>query len=147
MMLDTINSTFGLHKVDTRTYSPLALAFIGDSVFAAVVKTVVIEQGNCQADKLHRYSAHLVRAESQAIMYDLWMDTVNEEEALILKRGRNAKSVNTAKNATVQDYRKATGVEALTGYLFLNGQEQRLCELIRAGVDAVYARDTRDRGE
>ena len=140
-MLDTINQTFGLHKVDIRTYSPLALAFIGDSVFAVVAKTVVIENGNCQADKLHRYSAHLVRAESQAIMYDLWQDLLTEEEALILKRGRNAKSVNTAKNASVQDYRKATGVEALCGYLFLQGEEARLCELIRAGVDAVYAQD------
>ena len=140
-MLDTINQTFVLHKVDIRTYSPLALAFIGDSVFAVVAKTVVIENGNCQADKLHRYSAHLVRAESQAIMYDLWQDLLTEEEALILKRGRNAKSVNTAKNASVQDYRKATGVEALCGYLFLQGEEARLCELIRAGVDAVYAQD------
>lgn len=141
-MLETINQTFGLHKVDIRTYSPLALAFIGDSVFAVVAKTVVIENGNCQADKLHRYSAHLVRAESQAIMYDLWQDLLTEEEALILKRGRNAKSVNTAKNASVQDYRKATGVEALCGYLFLQGNETRLCELIRAGVEAVYAQDT-----
>ncbi len=142
-MLNTINDTFGLHKVDTRTYSPLALAFIGDSVFAAIVKTVVIEKGNCQADKLHRYSAHLVRAESQALMYDYWQDLLTEQEVAILRRGRNAKSVNTAKNASVQDYRKATGVEALTGYLFLEGQEERLCELIRAGVEAVYAADER----
>ena len=140
-MLDTINETFGLHKVDTRTYSPLALAFIGDSVFASIVKTVVIEKGNCQADKLHRYSAHLVRAESQARIYDLWLDLATEEEAAVLNRGKNAKSANTAKHATLQDYRKATGVEALTGYLFLEGREERLCELIRAGVECVYSAD------
>ncbi len=136
-MLDKINQEFGLHKVDIRRYSPLSLAFIGDSVFATVVKTVMIEQGNCQADKLHRYSAHYVRAESQALMYDKWQELLSEEELTILKRGRNAKSVNTAKNATVQDYRKATGVECLTGYLFLLGDEERICELVRIGILAV----------
>ncbi|MCR5267331.1 MAG: ribonuclease III [Lachnospiraceae bacterium] len=140
-MLNTINETFDLHKVDLRTYSPLALAFIGDSVFATVVKAVIIEKGNCSGNKLHHYSAHVVRAESQALMYDLWKETVTEEEAVILQRGHNAKSVNTAKNATVQDYRKATAVETLTGYLFLEGREERLCELIRLGMEAVYARD------
>jgi len=140
-MLDTINQAFGLHKVDIRTYSPLALAFIGDSVFASVVKTVIIERGNCQANKLHHYSAHIVKAESQAVMYELWTEICSEEEVGILKRGRNAKSVNTAKNATVEDYRKATAVEALTGYLFLQGEEERLCELIYEGIQAVNASD------
>ena len=140
-MLDRINETFGLHKVDLRTYSPLALAFIGDSVFATVVKTIIIERGNCQGNKLHYHSAHLVRAESQALIYDLWQDIVTDDERTILKRGKNAKSVNSAKNATIQDYRKATGVEALCGYLFLDGKEDRLCELIRQGVEAVYAAD------
>ncbi len=144
-MLETINDTFGLHKVDLRTYSPLALAFIGDSVFATVVKAVIIERGNSPGRKLHFHSAHLVRAKSQALMYDLWKETVSEEEAVILKRGHNAKSVNTAKNASVQDYRKATAVEALTGYLFLKGEEERLCELIRLGIEAVYAADAKEK--
>ncbi len=140
-MLDKINHEFGLHNVDIRTYSPLSLAFIGDSVFATVVKTVMIEKGNCQADKLHRRSAHIVRAESQALMYDTWQGVLSEEEAEILKRGRNAKAVNTTKNASVQDYRKATAVETLVGYLFLQNREERLCELIRIGIEAVNAAD------
>ena len=138
-MLDCINETFDLHKVDLRTYSPLALAFIGDSVFATVVKAVIIERG-----KLHYYSAHLVRAESQALMYDLWKECISEEEAVILQRGHNAKTVNKAKNATDADYRKATAVETLTGYLFLAGEEERLCELIRMGIEAVYAADAKE---
>ncbi|MBO4903313.1 MAG: ribonuclease III [Lachnospiraceae bacterium] len=140
-MLNSINEAFGLHKVDLRTYSPLALAFIGDSVFATVVKTVIIERGNCQGAKLHSYSAHLVRAESQAKMFDLWKEIITEEEGDILKRGRNAKSVNGTKYASEEDYRKATAVEALTGYLFLAGCEERLCELIRLGIDAVLDAD------
>ena len=143
-MLDCINETFGLHKVDLRTYSPLALAFIGDSVFATVVKAVIIERGNCPGNKLHYYSAHLVRAESQALMYDLWKECISEEEAVILQRGHNAKTVNKAKNATDADYRKATAVETLTGYLFLAGEEERLCELIRMGIVAVYAADAKE---
>ncbi len=140
-MLDSVNETFGLHKVDLRTYSPLSLAFIGDSVFATVVKTVIIERGNCPGKKLHYYSAHLVKAESQALMYDFWSSILTEEEADILRRGHNAKPANTAKNATVQDYLKATAVETLTGYLFLAGEEKRLCELIRQGIEAVYEAD------
>ncbi len=143
-MLHTINSEFGLHKVDLRTYSPLALAFIGDSVFASVVKTVIIERGNCKGSKLHRYSAHLVKAESQAVMYDVFLSIATDEERTILKRGRNAKAVNSAKHASIEDYRKATAVEALCGYLFLNDEEERLISLIRQGMEAVQCFDTQE---
>lgn len=136
-MLDIINKEFNLKQVDIRTYSPLALAFIGDSIFATVVKTIVVERGNCPGSKLHGYSAHIVKAESQALMYDALLEIATDEETSILKRGYNAKSVNTAKNATIMDYRKATGVEALIGYLFLKGEEERICVLIRRGIEAV----------
>lgn len=138
-MLEEINKEFNLNMVDIRTYSPLALAFIGDSVFATVVKTVIIERGNCKGNKLHQYSAHIVKAESQAKMYDCFLDILSEEELSIIKRGYNAKSVNTAKHATLMEYRKATGVEALVGYLFLKGLEERLLELIRIGIETVDA--------
>ena len=136
-MLDTINKEFKLNMVDLRTYSPLALAFIGDSVFATIVKTVIIEKGNCQGNKLHQYSAHIVKAESQAVMYDHWQDILTEEELSIMRRGNNAKSINSAKHASLKDYHKATGVEALTGYLFLKGEEERICELIRLGISKL----------
>ncbi len=140
-MLNKINREFSLHNVDIRTYSPLALAFIGDSVFATVVKTIVIEKGNTHSDKLHRKSAHLVCAQSQALMYEKWREILSTEEADVLKRGKNAKAVNTTKNASEEDYRKATAVETLTGYLFLQGREERLIELIRIGIEAVDATD------
>ena len=136
-MLDSINKEFGLNMVDIRTYSPLSLAFIGDSVFATVVKSVIIERGNCSGNKLHQYSAHIVKAESQAIMYDFWEAILSEEELSVMRRGYNAKSQNTAKHATVKDYHKATGVEALVGYLFLKGLEERLLELIHLGIDQI----------
>lgn len=136
-MLEGINKEFNLEMVDIRTYSPLSLAFIGDSVFATVVKTVVIERGNCGGNKLHQHSAHIVKAESQAKMYDHFQDLLNEEELSVMKRGYNAKSVNTAKHATLNEYRKATGVEALVGYLFLQGKQERLLELIRIGINVI----------
>ncbi len=136
-MLDVINEAFQLKKVDLRGYSPLALAFIGDSVFATVVKAVVIEHGNCSGSKLHKRSAHFVCANAQAKMYDLWKPSLTEEESDLLRRGRNAKSENTAKHATDEEYRKATGVECLCGYLFLKGEEERLVELIREGMESV----------
>lgn len=136
-MLDKINNEFNLNMVDIRTYSPLSLAFIGDSVFATVVKTVIIERGNCSGNKLHQYSAHIVKAESQAVMFDYWQDILSEEELSVMRRGYNAKSVNTAKHASVKDYHKATGVEALCGYLFLKGEEERIMELIHLGINRI----------
>ena len=138
-MLDKINSEFKLDKVDLRSYSPLALAFIGDSIFAAVVKTVIIERGNCQGSKLHQYSAHIVKAESQALMYDKWQDILSEDELSVMRRGHNAKSANSAKHASLKEYHKATGVEALIGYLFLKGDEDRICELIHMGISLIEA--------
>ena len=141
-MLDVINETFQLNRVDLRGYSPLALAFIGDSVFATVVKAVLIEHGNCSGGKLHKRSSRYVCAGAQAKMYDLWETMLTEEESDLLRRGRNAKSENTAKHATDEEYRKATGVECLCGYLFLKGEEKRLTELIREGMKSVGEGDS-----
>ena len=138
-ILDNIKDRFGLKDIDVDSYSPLALAFIGDSVFDLVVKTVVVEKANCPANKLHRKTSEIVKAQSQSEMAKWFLenDILSEEEQSIYRRGRNAKSPTTAKNASVGDYRRATGVEALTGYLYLKNRTERLVELIMLGMNAV----------
>ena len=136
-ILEDIRSQFLLKDVDVNSYSPLSLAFIGDSVFDLVVKTVMVEKANCPANVLHKRTSSIVRAESQARMAQWYLDNdiLSEEESNIYRRGRNAKSVTTAKNASVADYRRATGVEALIGYLYLLGRTDRLVELIKLGME------------
>lgn len=138
-ILESIRSQFSLKDINVNRYSPLSLAFIGDSVFDLVVKTVMVEKANCPANVLHRKTSAIVRAEFQSKMAQWYLDNgiLDEEENDIYRRGRNAKSATTAKNASVADYRKATGVEALIGYLYLNNRTDRLVELIRLGMEAV----------
>ena len=122
-----------LKEMDPGTYSPLALAYIGDAVYELIVRTMVISHGSIQVNKMHKKSASLVNAGTQAEMIRLMMEELTEEETAVYKRGRNAKSVTTAKHATVVDYRTATGFEALCGYLYLMGRLERLVTLISHG--------------
>ena len=134
-MLDTINEEFGLENVRPNEYSPLALAFIGDSVFDVVIKTIIVEQANCQVNKLQKRTSEIVKAVSQARIADALKDDLTEEEANILRRGRNAKPYTKAKNASYGEYCKATGLEALVGYLYLKGEEARIVELVKLGLE------------
>ena len=126
---------FGLVEQDIRTYSPLTLAYIGDAIFELVVRTVLVERKNTQAEKLHKAATQIVKAETQARMIEALKDSLTPEELSAYKRGRNAKAVTRAKNATMADYRKATGFEALMGYLYLKGDMERMIELIHLGVE------------
>lgn len=126
---------FGLVEQDIRTYSPLTLAYIGDAIFELVVRTVLVERKNTQAEKLHKAATQIVKAETQARMIEALKDSLTPEEMSAYKRGRNAKAVTRAKNATMADYRKATGFEALMGYLYLKGDMERMIELIHLGVE------------
>ena len=126
---------FGLVEQDIRTYSPLTLAYIGDAIFELVVRTVLVERKNTQAEKLHKAATQIVKAETQARMIEVLKDSLTPEEMSAYKRGRNAKAVTRAKNATMADYRKATGFEALMGYLYLKGDMERMIELIHLGVE------------
>ncbi|MDO4965985.1 MAG: ribonuclease III domain-containing protein [Lachnospiraceae bacterium] len=134
-IITEINNQFSLEKVNPNSYSPLNLAYIGDSVFDVVVKTVMVEKGNCPVNKLHKRTSEIVKATSQAIMVDFLKDKLTEEEANILRRGRNAKPYTKAKNASFSEYCKATGLEALVGYLYLKGDTARLVELIKMSME------------
>lgn len=128
---------FGLEEQDIRTYSPLTLAYIGDGIYELYIRTILVKQGNCQANKLHRRASRLVKAPAQSAMMETLEPLFTPEEEAVYKRGRNAKSYTTAKNATVGEYRRATGFEAVMGYLYLTGQYTRMIDLIKIGWEAL----------
>ena len=132
--LDEIKLDFKIEDVDINTYSPLTLAFIGDCVFDLVIRSVIVCRANRQPNKLHKLKANVVKAQTQSEMAKALMEDMTEEEAAVYKRGRNAHSFSSAKNASIQDYRRATGLEALVGYLYLLNRSDRILELISLGL-------------
>lgn len=133
-ILEAIKRDFACKEVDIRTYSPLTLAYIGDAIYDLVIRTIVVERGNSSANKLHRKTVSYVNARVQARMIDALEEELTEEETAVYHRGRNAKSYTSAKNASVTEYRKATGMEALCGYLYLQGRQERMLYLIREAI-------------
>ena len=132
-----INAFYQLPDTDIKSYSPLTLAFIGDSIFDLIIRTSVVEGGNAPVNKLHKRAAKQVQAASQADLYHIIKDTLTEEETAVFKRGRNAKSFTSAKNAGIIEYRTATGLEALFGYLYLTDQMERLMELLKPQIEKL----------
>ena len=132
--LGIIRKVLDVKQVDVMSYSPLTLAYIGDDAYDLVIRTYLLGKGNMPVNKLNRMANELVKAKAQSDMMDVIEPMLDEEEHAVYKRGRNAKSYTKAKNATVADYRRATGFEALMGYLYLQGRLVRMVELIRAGI-------------
>lgn len=129
-----LKQNFGLPQTDIKTYSPLTLAYIGDSIYDLIIRTIIVEGGNAPVNTLHKRASSLVKASAQMEMFHAVEEALTEEELGVYKRGRNAKSYTSAKNASVSDYRSATGFEALMGYLYLTGRLERAVELIRLGL-------------
>lgn len=130
-----IREAFDLKEVDIHSYSPLTLAYIGDSIYDVIIKTMIISQGNKQVKKMHQDASRLVQAKAQSEMMREIQLTLTEEELAVYKRGRNAKSVSPAKNQSVTDYRRATGFEALIGWLYLKNNWERIMELVKLGLE------------
>ena len=124
----------GQGTVNPKEYSPLALAHIGDAVFEVMVRLIVLTDGNAPVNKLHKKARDIVNAKAQAEMYYRIRDVLTEEEEGVFRRGRNAKSFTVPKNADLMDYRHATGLEALFGYLYLKGEKERTVELFKLGM-------------
>ena len=112
----------------------LLLAYVGDSIFDLVVRTFLIKKGNRQVNKVNREACFYVSAPAQAKMADGIRKMLSEEERDIYRRGRNAKPNTKAKNASLEQYHKATGFEALMGYLYFKNDMKRLLELAYAGI-------------
>ena len=134
--LKNLKEVFGLKDTDLRTYSPLTLAYIGDGAYELIVRTVLVKRGNCPVNRLHKQASSLVKAASQSAMMEVLEPMLTEEEAGVYRRGRNAHSPTMAKHATMSDYRRATGFEALIGYLYLKEDFTRMTELVHAGLTA-----------
>lgn len=126
-----------IKEIDAKTYSPLSLAYIGDAIYDVIIRTMVISKGNMSVNKYHKMATEYVKAEAQAKLAHAIEPDLTEEELSVYKRGRNAKSVSTAKNASVIDYRTATGFEALIGYLYLNDRDTRITDLLAMGLERV----------
>ncbi len=136
-LLSCIRSEFGGGEEDMRTYSPLTLAYIGDAVFEIIVRTLVVEKGQKSANALHRHTTKIVCAQMQAKLVDAVFERLTEEEQDIYRRGKNTKIHSSAKNASLGDYRKATGFEALCGYLFLKDETERIMQIVRQAFETV----------
>lgn len=118
--------------------NPLSLAFIGDGVYEIMVREYIIKMhGSLSANKLHKHAVKLVCATAQSEVYGILEGIITEEEMDIMKRGRNANSTTSPKNANPSDYRRATGVEALWGYLYLSGKEERLNQLFNTFIQPL----------
>ncbi len=134
-LLEQIKTVFACKEQDVRAFSPLTLAYIGDAIYDLVIRSVVVERANRSANDLHKKTVRYVKAEAQAAMILALAPELTADEEAVYKRGRNAKSYTAAKNASLGDYRKATGFEALMGYLYLTNQTDRLLYLIKKGIE------------
>ena len=128
---------FQLREVEIQEYSPLTLAYIGDGIYELLIRTLVVNEGNKPVQKLHKETSALVQASAQSKMMRRLQEELTEEEHAVYKRGRNAKSVSPAKNQSVTDYRRATGFEALMGYLYLKKDWERMLELVKTGLESL----------
>lgn len=138
-MEKAIKETFALEAINADQYSPLTLAYIGDGAYEIVIRTLLVHQGNTHVDRLNKRASNLAKAVTQSQMILAVLEKLTEEEVAVFKRGRNAKSYTSAKNASINDYRRATGFEALIGWLYLKGEFDRMTEIIRMGFEEIGA--------
>ncbi len=127
-----------LSEKEARMYSPLTLAFLGDAVYSLLVRNMLALSANKPTGKLHKESITYVNAAFQAQAIKELLPHLNENEEYIFKRGRNAHSAHSPKNQSDADYRYATGLETLYGYLYLCGETQRIKELFNLSTYKAY---------
>ena len=129
-----LKELFHLEDQDLRSYSPLTLAYIGDGVYELIIRTILVKKGNCPVNRLHKKASSLVKAGAQSAIMEVIEEKLTPEELSVYRRGRNAHSPTMAKHATMPDYRRATGFEALMGYLYLKEDYTRMLTLVRMGI-------------
>ena len=129
-----LKELFHLEDQDLRSYSPLTLAYIGDGVYELIIRTILVKKGNCPVNRLHKKASSLVKAGAQSAIMEVIEEELTPEERSVYRRGRNAHSPTMAKHATMADYRRATGFEALMGYLYLKEDYTRMLTLVRMGI-------------
>jgi ribonuclease-3 family protein len=130
-------------NVVLKDLSQHALAYLGDSVIELKVRTMLVEKGLAKSKSLNSAALEYVTATAQAQAADRLLPYLDEEEQGVFRRGRNSNSGNVPKSATCFEYKKATGLEALFGYLYLAGRTDRVDELFKlAYPDAADGKDT-----
>lgn len=137
-LLEEIHAFFPAGNLDLRTLSPLKLAYLGDAVFDIIIRTLVLEHNGGAVKHLHSQASSLVNAGTQARLATAMLPVMNEEEQGAYRHGRNAKASSVAKNADIHDYRNATGLETLFGYLYLSGQTGRAVELLKHAMEELH---------
>lgn len=128
-----------LSEPQARMYSPLTLAFLGDAVYSLLVRNMLSLSANKPTGKLHKESIQYVNAAFQAQMIRDLLPVLTEDETSVFKRGRNAHSSHSPKNQSDADYRYATGLEALYGYLYLCGNTERIKEIFELSTYKFYS--------
>ena len=119
-------------QTEPKQMDALALAFLGDAVYELLVRTMLTKRGPAQVQDLHRSTVTFVRAEAQAKAAEKVMPLLSEEEAAVYRRGRNCRVHGIPPHANPGEYHAATGLEALFGWLYLQGKEERVHELFRS---------------
>ncbi len=130
-----VQEFFGDNTIGVEQYSPLALAYIGDAVYDLIIRTLILKDTNRKVNMLHKMTSSIVKAPSQALLVNSIMNDLDDDEISVFHRGRNAKSNTMAKNASIADYRIATGFEALVGYWYYTKQLKRAISLIKKGLN------------
>lgn len=128
-----------LSEPQARMYSPLTLAFLGDAVYSLLVRNMLSLSANKPTGKLHKESVNYVNAAFQSQMIKTLIPLLTDNETAVFKRGRNAHSSHSPKNQSDADYRYATGLEALYGYLYLCGNTERIKELFELSTYKTYS--------
>ncbi len=134
-LLSDVVSAFNLDRKDPRTIPGLTLAYLGDCIYELIIRSMLVEQGIMHVSDLNKAAVAHVRAGAQAKLMQSIEEKLSEDETAVYHRGRNAKSASIPKNASVAEYRTATGFEALMGYLYLKGETGRILELLNAKSD------------
>jgi cysteine--tRNA ligase len=134
-ILDYLLKPFNIERKEATEFSPLVLAYIGDAVYELIIRSILVSMGNRPVNKLNKDATSLVKASAQSEIIKLISDNLSDKEYTVFKRGRNSSPHTMAKNASMTDYKYATGFEALIGFLYLDNRCDRALELIKLGVD------------
>ena len=120
-----------MDEAQARNISPVVLAFVGDAVYSLYVREKLVKKSDYKTDVLQKMSSQIVSAHGQSSLLEKLLPLFTEEEEDIFRRGRNAKKSTRSKNASVGEYNRSTGFEAVLGYLYLTGKCARIEFLLK----------------
>lgn len=134
-ILDYLLKPFNIERKEATEFSPLVLSYIGDAVYELIIRSILVSMGNRPVNRLNKDATSLVKASAQSEIIKLISDSLSDKEYTVFKRGRNSSPHTMAKNASMTDYKYATGFEALIGFLYLDNRCDRALELVKLGVN------------